>query len=695
MKKPNLQKFKERLKQEVSLNWIIFVVSCAAITCLMTVSISKIPTDIAPGMIATRDIKADRSYEIIDEEATNQLREETPQPNVYDYDYDALSGTMARVSQMRLDAPTERAVKSILPLVLDLPIVADKKALLAEGQIILRETSGEEVVSERLVTDMSGLRSIEEAKRRLRAWAKTKGKAVSIVEDLLEPNASINLGETSLRRERALQDVKNVVVKIQTGEAIIRSGSRFEPRHIMILKGIEKEKARKSVPLEVAGTFIIVASTILTIYYFARRYIRKFAPQKMDILFMGTALVCILIVLRILLAIFGGIHDAIAIPRAALNYAIPVAGGAMLVRLILNSESAMIFAIVASIFSGVFVENDLNFTAYSLISSVVAAASVAHADKRTSIIKAGSMVGMVNILAAIGIRFINLGSIYSEPLTIVNLFWYVVLPFLGGFGVAIFVTAVTPLFESIFGYATDIKLLELANLNHPLLRELVIRAPGTYHHSHLVGILAENACQAIGANPLIARVAAYYHDVGKIKKPQYFVENIEGEESKHDKLSPSMSALIIASHVKDGLEMAKAYKLPKKILDMITQHHGTKKIGYFYEKALELADLSLERPDERDFRYPGPKPQTREAGVLMLADAVEATVRALPEKVPTRIQQTVEDVINLSFVEGQLSECDLTLRNLNDIASTFSKILMGLHHQRIEYSKEVLNNNHG
>ena len=259
--------------------------------------------------------------------------------------------------------------------------------------------------------------------------------------------------------------------------------------------------------------------------------------------------------------------------------------------------------------------------------------------------------------------------------------------FLGGVGCAVYVMIGAPIVESISGYTSDIKLLELANLNHPLLRELIVRAPGTYHHSHLVGILAEAAAEAIGANSLLVRVGAYYHDVGKIKKPQYFIENSRNGENKHEKLSPYMSALIVSAHVKDGLEMAMGAGIPKVISDMIPQHHGTRLISYFYEKARQMKDPEIEKVDEKDFCYPGPKPQTREAAILMLADVTEASVRALKEKSTTRIRQTVQHAINDIFAESQLDQCDLTLRDLNDIAESFVRILLGIYHQRIEYPK--------
>jgi hypothetical protein len=218
-----------------------------------------------------------------------------------------------------------------------------------------------------------------------------------------------------------------------------------------------------------------------------------------------------------------------------------------------------------------------------------------------------------------------------------------------------------------------------------VLRNLLISAPGTYHHSILVGILAEAAAEAIQANPLLARVSAYYHDVGKIKKPLYFVENQKSGENKHDRLLPSMSSLIIISHVKDGIEIARQYRLGRPLQDIISQHHGTSCINYFYQKAKELQDNDDQPVTDREFRYPGPKPQTKEAGIVMLADAVQATSKTLTDPAPSRIQGMVQRIINNIFVDGQLDECELTLNDLHLIGESFNRILNGIFHSRIEY----------
>lgn len=226
-------------------------------------------------------------------------------------------------------------------------------------------------------------------------------------------------------------------------------------------------------------------------------------------------------------------------------------------------------------------------------------------------------------------------------------------------------------------------------MNAPILRQLMIEAPGTYHHSILVGNLAEAAAESINANPLLARVASYYHDIGKIKKPLYFIENAGGQRNRHDKLAPSMSALILTSHVKDGVELAREHKLGVELIDIIQQHHGTTLIKFFYGRAKDQADPEVQQIDERDYRYHGPKPQTREAALIMLADAVEAASRTLTDPTPARIQGMVQKLINNIFIDGQLDECDLTLKDLNQIAKSFNRVLSGSFHHRVDYPEPV------
>lgn len=752
-----------------AVQWLLFILLVFLTTALISYRGGKLPTIIKTGQIAPYDIKADRDYEIIDEEATAKFKAEALQNVKSTYTFDPFLGTgiadridaafeeirrlfkeytggqpeeetkelsykdvtKEQLEKIRLtwngmvgveigdkewkflvDNNFSEEIKEKINLTIksamSQPIVSDREAMLAEKEkgisVRILPAAGEEndVGEENWNAEkIESTLNVEEMRKEL-----ISGKyipesinideyddrmVIQIVASLIQPNLAYDVQETEVRRQNTLRDIKNVVINVQTGESIIRGGSRYEPWHIKVLEGIRKDKAERSLPLEMVGSFMLIFTIYLVVYLFGRKYVRRFAPTKVDMVFMGSLMLVMLLLLRISLFITSAIYGIAAadIPRMALTYIIPMAAGAMLVRFIINSETAALFAIVLAAFCGIVVPGNIYYPAYVLISSLIAAIAISHADKRSAIIQAGLVTGLLNAVIVLSVHLINAASV-AEPLNLHSIMWYELMAFVNGIGCSVFVLVMAPLSESAFGYTTDIKLLELANLNHPLLRELIIRAPGTYHHSHLVGILAETAAEAVGANPLLARVGAYYHDIGKIKKPTYFTENMPEESSIHDSLTPHMSSLIISSHVKEGMELGKMYKLPQVIIDMIPQHHGTKKISFFYQKAKESIDPNLQKIEDKDFRYPGPKPQTREAAILMLADGSEAAVRSIKDKSPTRIQQTVEGIIDKCFTDGQLNECELTLKDLNEIAKSFTKILSSIYHQRIEYPKEAL-----
>ena len=249
-------------------------------------------------------------------------------------------------------------------------------------------------------------------------------------------------------------------------------------------------------------------------------------------------------------------------------------------------------------------------------------------------------------------------------------------------------TALLPFLERWFDIQTDISLLELSDANHPLLKELVQRAPGTYNHSINVASMAEAAADSIGANGLLCRVGAYFHDVGKLRKPEYFIENQAGGINRHDDLVPTMSTLVIIAHVKDGAEIAKTHRLPRRIIDLIEQHHGTTLVEYFYRRAEQQLEESGDEEatvDEADFRYPGPKPQTPEGAVIMLADAVESASRALRDPAPARIENLVTEIAKKKFDDGQFDECPITIEQLHAIERSLIKSLNAMYHARVKY----------
>jgi putative nucleotidyltransferase with HDIG domain len=291
----------------------------------------------------------------------------------------------------------------------------------------------------------------------------------------------------------------------------------------------------------------------------------------------------------------------------------------------------------------------------------------------------GLLIGVVNAVAVFGL------SLLEQPQAAWEIIAFsAVCAFLGGVLVSMLATFALPPLEHMFGSLTDIKLLELSNMNLPLLKELAVTAPGTYHHSVVVGTLAEKAAEAIEVNSLFTRVAAYYHDIGKMQQPHYFVENQKEGQNPHDNLSPSMSVLVLTNHVKEGIAYGEEYGLPQPLIDVIPQHHGTREILYFLEKAKQLAGNGEEiNPD--DFRYPGPKPQTKEAAILMLADSVEAVSRTLTDPSPGRTRARIHKTIHEILEDGQFDECGITMADLAKIEDAFVEVLAGMHHQRIEY----------
>jgi putative nucleotidyltransferase with HDIG domain len=344
-----------------------------------------------------------------------------------------------------------------------------------------------------------------------------------------------------------------------------------------------------------------------------------------------------------------------------------------------------VFTVGASALCGLMMDLSALAVMFFLISGVAAAGAVEHTRERIAVLRAGLAVGVVNAAAVLVIHFVQLFVVEGElsMATTMRPVWSMSFAFLGGIASSFLVLGLIPLFE-LGGFVTDYRLMELANLNHPLLRQLMLRAPGSYHHSVVVGTLAEAGAEAIGANALVSKVASYFHDVGKSLKPEYFVENQRDGVSRHQGLDPYASAHIIISHVTDGARMAREHNLPQPIIDNILMHHGSGILQYFYAQALQEAD-DPESVDPDAFRYPGPKPSTREAGVIMLADKVEAATRTLAHPTEDNIRSMIARIANSVIADGQFSECPLTFEEIHILTETFVAVLLGIYHQRIEY----------
>ena len=481
-------------------------------------------------------------------------------------------------------------------------------------------------------------------------------------------------------------DANPVFFQVEKNEMIVREGEKIGYLELAKLNAFFKstEKTKFFRFTVFLGFFFTALFLSIALYLWrTRNWIKVSARSNVDLLVFG------IIALLQILFIKAGIFISLAVNRAlpwistdACYFAIPFALGAMTVAILINRNVALIISVLTSLMIGFIFDDKIIFPLFSFMGSIAASYQIVRIRQRSVFFRIGLFLGIINMAAIVCLNLIT-GNLFND------LFLRLIMGFVGGVFTGILVAGITPIFESIFGFITDIKLLELANLNQPLFQRMIIEAPGTYHHSIIVSSLVETAAEAIGANSLLAKVSAYYHDIGKLMKPQYFIENQLTSENKHDKLSPKMSSLIIIAHVKDGCDLAYQAKLGQQIINIIREHHGTGIVSYFYDKAKKDQDESIRSLSESDFRYHGPKPQTKEAGLVMLGDVIEASSRTLSNPTPARIRSLVRERIQGIYTDGQLDECELTLSNLNTIAETFTKILTGIFHHRVDYPESA------
>ena len=364
-------------------------------------------------------------------------------------------------------------------------------------------------------------------------------------------------------------------------------------------------------------------------------------------------------------------------------FLIPLACGPIMLTLLLDYKTSLVINSLNILLVSVVVGFSPHIIILSIVNVIIGSTALKKLQQRTDILYSIIYIAVVSSIVTLAT-----GMLVSNDLA--GIFIDTGFVILGAILSGVLAVGFLPFFESTFDIVTNIKLLEMSNPNHPLMRRLLMEAPGTYHHSVMVANLAEVATEEVGGNPVVARIGAYYHDIGKIKRPYFFGENLMGRENPHNKITPNLSTLIIISHVKDGIELAKEYKVPKILQDMIEQHHGTTLVKYFYYTMKN----SAEKPEdikEEDFRYPGPKPTSKEAGILMLADSVEAAVRSINDPTKGKIEEMVNNIIKDKLHSDQLVNCDLTLRDLEKIRKSFLKSLNGIYHHRIEYPTEKVN----
>lgn len=484
-----------------------------------------------------------------------------------------------------------------------------------------------------------------------------------IVKNILKPNRIINEEATEKRREIAYNDPKNVEM-VEKGQRILSVGDVVTYDKLQLLQDLNMLETQDKIDYELMIGILIVLSllTVLLVIYM-KNYCKSILKKNSEL-----AMISLIIIMELLIARIVGTYQVLIVPVFFVG---------ITVSILLDVGLALILNVILAVAISFINKGNLEYMYITLISGSIVCFFTRTANQRNKLTSVGIFASLLNSVVVLAVGLINKRSLSSN---VVECLW----AFSNGIISIILTIGVLPFLESVFNVITPMRLLELSNPNQPLLKRLMLEAPGTYHHSLMVGNLAEAGAEVIGGNALLARVGAYYHDIGKLMRPNFFIENQSGE-NPHDKMSPNLSALVITSHAYDGAQLAKKYKLPAPIIDLIIEHHGTTKLAYFYHKATMMEKGEVK---EENFRYQGPKPTSKEAAVVMLADSVEAAVRSMTDKTEGKIEGYIRKIIKDKLADGQFDLCNLTLRDMDNMSKAFMKVLSGCFHEREEYPQQ-------
>ncbi|MCL6551783.1 MAG: HDIG domain-containing protein [Firmicutes bacterium] len=638
--------------------------------------------DLQPGRPSPRDIRAPRTVEFEDHVRTEALRAEAMRavppvlrhaPAQVAAARQAVVTAFAAVRDLRTRSRLTSVVAGMAAVraavALPLSDVAAAAAATAPlGHLDRAAKAAEAAVDQAMA---AGVRSEDLAMARERARQAVRDAglppglqalAAEVAAAAVRPTMEVDQARTAAARLAAASAVPPVRVRLERGQIILRDGDVVTPAHLRMLAAAGLYPPRVGWA-GVGGVVIVVALALAA----TGAYLWQYQPEVW-----ASERLLVVWSLIVVLTVFLG--QALGAPRFS-DFLAPTAMGAMLLGILLRRRLALFSSAVVAVLVGLASERQLAAAVVAFLGGLAGVFATRQIHRRSDFGLAGLVVGAANAVAIVGMGLAEGRELY--PAAVVAGAWGVA----GGLLAGVAAIGVLPFVEQLFGLVTPIKLLELGNPAHPLLRRLQLEAPGTYHHSIMVSNLAEAAAEAVGADALLARIGTYYHDIGKLRRPAFFVENQLGIDNPHEKMTPSLSALTVAAHVRDGLELAREYGLPPVIQEFIAQHHGTTRLTYFHHQALERGDAV----DEATFRYEGPRPQRREVAIVMLADAVEAAVRSLTRPTPDRLEETVRRIVREKLEDGQLDECGLTFRDLDRIVGAFVRILSGMLHPRLEY----------
>lgn len=657
---------------------ILYIITFIVLYCTLMTGIITRKYDLKVGDIPKSDIKAHR--EIIDESATEARKKEAEEKvdkqyslrtDVQKQSEEKIKGFFSSVEKvLAQDKPEEEKAKLIPRVPFKITDAqANKIASMNEQDIKKLESLCIDALNkayEAPIEDGNN-QDLKDAKKEYTDFISSSDlsdseKAIALnFVNVVEPNFFYDKEKTDELIKETLKQVPPVMIK--KNQIVVSEGEPVTAHQLELLGtlGLLSDSA--------SGIYIYIALGILVIIvmYLQYGYIHKYYPT-INKEFSKIVMISILNVFPVILARLFGMMS---------NYIIPLACMPMLITLLLNYKISLVFSMLNVILIGGAVGFNPNIIILAILNVVLGGTLLRKMQQRNDILYSSITVAVLSSILTFSVGTLTTNN-FMEILADITF------AAAGAILSGILTIGVLPFFESTFDIVTNAKLLELSNPNNPLLKKLLMEAPGTYHHSILVANLAELAAEQVGGNPLLARIGAYYHDVGKTKRPYFFRENQFGKKNPHDRLKPEVSSKIIISHVKDGSELAKEYNLPKTIHDFIVTHHGETLVKYFY---LTVKNNS-ENPDEvkeEDFKYPGPKPMSKEQGIVMLADSTEAAVRSINEPTEEKIEKMVNNIIDDKLATGQLDNCDLTLRDISKIKKCFLKALNGIHHERIEY----------
>lgn len=665
------------------------------VVALISVEISPFGYRILAGKPSPRDVVAPRTVQYIDEVKTDEQRKAAAEAvqDVYIRDNNVAGQVeknleeffaaveMVDVMNGTLQEKVDRLV-GMFPGGIDASEVEDMLSMQVQQRHSVQDASLEvtrRVMEERVTSD-----TISEAVLKAEAIAaeistdpRVQSLAVRIAASYVQPNSVIDEKETEKRREAAREAVTTVITTRLEGEVILAKDDMVTAEQVMVLKSLGFRKPTFTpVNLLYFGVFVLLLMGAVSMYLAKNKRMIYDSPGLLALL---GALVIVYTMLAKMIAIAAGDLSP------SWGYLMPIAAVAIIIAVLMDTSIAIVIVVACSLITGVVSGGNYSLAAFALIGGFFPALMVSRRSSRHELRWAGVYISLWLAAAALGTTAIT--QLRQSALLNTGI------GFANGFLCTIVAIGLLPFLETTFRVTTNTWLLDLASPEQELLKELSMKAPGTYSHSVMVANLAEAAAREIGSDPMPARIASYYHDVGKLKRPQFFIENQPENSSPHDNMTPNLSALVITAHVKDGVEMVRRHHLPPDIVDVIEQHHGTSVVSFFYDRAVKSADG--ETVDIDRFRYHFPKPRSKTAGILFLADSVEATARTLNRPSAGAMRQMVNRIVDAKISDGQLDESGITFSDISKIKAVFCSILISAYHPRIEYPVANLNSGGG